>query len=71
VDNLPAELPRDASTGFSAALWPLLKNMTAADFRLPFSRCALPLELQRAAIVYNGELTPSFQYLNRYLQKEA
>jgi len=67
VDNLPAELPRDASIGFSGMLSPWLSALAKVDFQTPLDRCGLPAELRRAVILYQGELTPPFKYLADYL----
>ncbi len=67
VDNLPAELPRDASIAFSEALWKFVPKILAADFSAPFESCNLPEEIKRAVIVYKGELTPKYEYLKQYL----
>ena len=67
VDILPAELPRDASTGFSKALKPFVPAIAQADYSVPFEQLALPPEIKRAVIVYQGQLTPSFRYIEKYL----
>jgi alanine dehydrogenase len=59
VDNLPGELPRDASQDFGKqliqnALQDLFYNMESAMIR-------------RATITENGELTPYYSYLRDYL----
>ena len=59
VDNLPCELPRDASEGFGNALLkhviPEIKN---------WDKSAL---IQRASICKNGKLTENYLYLEDYL----
>jgi saccharopine dehydrogenase (NAD+, L-lysine forming) len=67
VDNLPTELPRDASESFSSALWPLISETVNSDFTVPLSDLALPAALKRAIIVYQGQLTPSYSYLDAYV----
>ncbi len=67
VDNLPAELPRDASTFFSNQLKPFLPSLIHADFGKPLTESGLDEALQKAAIVYNGKLTPDFKYIKQYL----
>jgi len=67
VDNLPAELPKDASEFFSKQLRPLVPAVLKADFSKPMAQSGLPKELQRAVIVYNGELTADYKYLTKYL----
>lgn len=60
VDNLPCELPRDASEGFGA---------TFAETILPafFNGDADGL-LGRAKMTENGQLTPAFSYLQSYVE---
>jgi alpha-aminoadipic semialdehyde synthase len=67
VDILPAELPREASEEFSAALGHFLPALARADFSVPFERLDLPQELLRGVIVHRGELTPDFRYLEAHL----
>ncbi len=67
VDNLPAELPRDASFYFGEALWPLLPDVINTDWKVPFDTLDLPVSIKKAVIVYHGDLTPAFEYLNQYL----
>jgi saccharopine dehydrogenase (NAD+, L-lysine forming) len=57
VDNLPCELPNDSSTFFSNQLKPFLPALLAADYGTTLEESGLPPELQRATIVYNGNLT--------------
>ncbi|MCC7301841.1 MAG: alanine dehydrogenase [Bacteroidia bacterium] len=60
VDNLPCELPRDASEGFGKELIEkVLPALTGKDE---------PGLLARATICQNGKLTPRFEYLTDYTQ---
>jgi hypothetical protein len=34
---------------------------------VPFEEVALPPEIKRAVIVYQGKLTPNYRYLDQYL----
>ena len=63
VDILPAELPADASREFSRILTPFVPAIARADFTVPFDECALPPEIRRATIVYQGRLTSDYAYL--------
>ena len=67
VDNLPSELPKDASTYFSSVLKTLLPDMVAADYTLDFKDLNLPDSIKNAVIVYNGQLTPEYEYLKKHL----
>ncbi|MFX1604474.1 MAG: hypothetical protein ACFFDD_01075 [Promethearchaeota archaeon] len=70
VDNLPCELPRESSTSFSKTLLDFIPALANANYTVDFSDLELPRELKDAVIVYRGELTKEFQYLEQYLPKE-
>ncbi len=67
VDNLPCELPLDASRDFGDALLPFVQAIAQADYRLPFGELMLPSPIKRAIITHRGELTPDFLYLKEHL----
>jgi alpha-aminoadipic semialdehyde synthase len=67
VDNLPAELPRDASGEFSERLIDFVPGIVNADTDLSFDDVNFPDEIKRAVILYKGELTPEFKYLEEFL----
>ncbi|HUU81947.1 MAG TPA: bifunctional lysine ketoglutarate reductase /saccharopine dehydrogenase family protein [Phycisphaerae bacterium] len=68
VDFLPCELPVDASNYFSASLAPFIPGLARADFAGELAASGLPAELQRATIVYRGELTPPYRYLEAHVK---
>ena len=59
VDNLPCELPKDASEDFG-------NSLMADVIPLFFSEDDQSI-LERATICKNGDLTTHFQYLRDYL----
>jgi len=63
VDILPCELPVDSSTHFGQALSPFMPALARADFGGELAASGLSPELQRATIVYKGELTAPYRYL--------
>ena len=67
VDNLPCELPQDSSSFFSNQLRPFVPGLMSADYDSSLDASRLPPEVKRAVIVYNGQLTGDYEYLNRYL----
>jgi saccharopine dehydrogenase (NAD+, L-lysine forming) len=67
VDNLPCELPREASTSFGETLLEFIPALAKTDFKASFEDLDLPREIKDAIIVYRGELTKNFEYLNQYL----
>lgn len=62
VDNLPAELPRDASEGFGSAF---VDHVIPAFFN--GDRDGI---LRRALMTRDGKLTPSYAYLQDYVEGE-
>ncbi|MEA3288406.1 MAG: hypothetical protein U9Q77_13675 [Candidatus Marinimicrobia bacterium] len=68
VDNLPTELPREASEAFGEALLPFVPAMGACDYSKPFADLELPPEVKKAVIAHGGELTPAYKYLEKYLK---
>ncbi|QED37694.1 alanine dehydrogenase [Antarcticibacterium arcticum] len=62
VDNLPCELPRDASEGFGDMF---LEHVIPAFFNQDKDGI-----LARAKMTENGKLTPKFQYLQEYVDGE-
>ncbi|MCB0482262.1 MAG: alanine dehydrogenase [Flavobacteriales bacterium] len=60
VDNLPCELPKDASAGFGAEF---IENILPAFFNHDSNGI-----LQRASITKNGSLTEDFRYLTKYAE---
>ena len=70
VDILPSELPLEASQFFGDLLGPFVPAMLDADFSAPFEDLKLPAELKRAVIAHQGNLTPDYQYINKFLGSE-
>jgi alpha-aminoadipic semialdehyde synthase len=67
VDILPAELPRDASTGFGDVLVNFVKPIADADFEDSFEDLDLPKSIKKGLILHRGELTTDFKYLETFL----
>lgn len=67
VDNLPCELPKDASDSFSEALEPFLPELGSMNSSLPLAQSGLSKTMQKAVILWNGQLTPNFKYIEQYL----
>lgn len=67
VDNLPCELPRDSSVFFSNQLKSLVPDILSADYNSSLEESGLKPEVRKAVIVYKGQLTEDYQYLQDYL----
>ncbi|MFN2371453.1 MAG: hypothetical protein ABR506_09940 [Candidatus Krumholzibacteriia bacterium] len=69
VDNLPCELPREASEHFSRVLREMVPALATADFGRDFASLDLPPHLKKAVIAHRGELTPAYTYLKEVLDR--
>ena len=59
------------SIEFSNTLSKFVAGIVNADKSKSFEQAGFPEEIKRAVIVYNGELTPDYEYLEESLQKKA
>jgi alpha-aminoadipic semialdehyde synthase len=71
VDNLPCELPRDATQSFGTALVDLVAEGARADYAARLEDLALPGPLKRAVIVHRGALAPTYRYLEQHAIRGA
>lgn len=67
VDNLPCEIPVDASQHFGDMLLPFVPSLARCPWERPIDELPLPPEILRAVIVHQGKLTPAFAYLETHL----
>ncbi len=70
IDNLPCELPQESSANFSKTLMPFIPDIMKADFKKTFEELNLPPVIKSAIIAHQGKLTPSYEYLHKYLPSE-
>lgn len=68
VGNLPCELPVEASRTFSEALTPFLPRMANADLEGDFDSAGLPEPIKRSVILWKGEFTPAYRYMQDFLR---
>lgn len=69
VDNLPAQMPREASETFGDQLLPFIPELAACDWTRPLDRLSIGPELRRATIVHRGTLTPRFAHLHEAMKR--
>lgn len=67
VTNLPTEFAREASESFSEMLGYFMPELIKADFSQDFAHLNIARQVKRSFILYQGELTPDFQYLEENL----
>ena len=63
VDNLPCELPREASEHFSGIFRDMAADLARCDWTAEFDDLDLPPHLKRAVIVHRSALCPAYRYL--------
>lgn len=68
VDILPSELPRESSIAFGDALMDFVPAIATADYTASFMELELPDPIKKALILYKGELTPDYKYLEEHLE---
>ena len=68
VDNLPAELPKDASAEFSRLIRDYVYQIAVHGVKDITNHIALPLEIRRAVITQNNKLTQKYRYLNKSIR---
>jgi alpha-aminoadipic semialdehyde synthase len=67
VDNLPCEISREASLDFGQVLKTFVPHMAKADLSVSFDECKLPGPIKKGMILYHGELTPDYRYIQDFL----
>lgn len=67
VEILPTEIPRESSVDFSLVLSGFIPALIRADYTRSFGDLDLPPELKRAMILYHGDLTPAYDYLQAHI----
>ncbi|MEE8360071.1 MAG: hypothetical protein V3S04_04020 [Candidatus Omnitrophota bacterium] len=66
-DNLPAELPKDATRDFSSVVRDYAYQIAAHGVKDITNHIAIPKEVRGAVIVQGGRLTKAYSYLKKYL----
>ncbi len=69
IENLPCEIPVEASMEFSGVLHRFIPQIARADFHHPFETVSLTPEIKRAVIALAGKLTTPFEYIYDFLKK--
>jgi len=71
VDNLPCELPREASQHFGDSLTRFVGALARCDWSRPFEELGLPAEIARAVVCHRGRLAPDYRYLADWVGEVA
>ncbi|XP_015208011.1 alpha-aminoadipic semialdehyde synthase, mitochondrial [Lepisosteus oculatus] len=65
IDNLPAQLPIEATEYFGDRLFPYIWEMLSSDAALPLEKQQFSPQVRDAVIASNGRLTPKFEYIQK------
>lgn len=68
VDNLPCEIPLEASEYFGDKLKEFLPALANVDMELPFEEWKLPEPIRKAVILYRGEFTENYRYMEKFIE---
>lgn len=63
IDNMPAQMPFEATEQFGHLLYPYIIDMLNCSTDQPFERLQCRDEVKRAIITNAGQLTPNFAYI--------
>ncbi|KAM6937642.1 alpha-aminoadipic semialdehyde synthase, mitochondrial [Xenentodon cancila] len=69
IDNLPAQLPIEATEYFGDRLFPYIWEMLASDASRPLEEEDFSPQVRDAVITSNGVLTPKFEYIEKLRER--
>jgi alpha-aminoadipic semialdehyde synthase len=70
IDNLPAELPGDASDDFSGLIRDYVYQIAAHGIRDITNHAAIPSEIRNAVVTQDGRLTRNSAYLKKFINNK-
>lgn len=68
IDNLPSELPRDASQEFSSLIRDYVYRIASCGTPDIKRHAGVPAEIRKAVITQGGRLTRDFKYLSKWVR---
>lgn len=69
IDNLPAQLPIEATEYFGDRFFPYIWEMLPSDATRPLEEEDFSPQVRDAVITSNGKLTPKFEYIQKLREK--
>lgn len=69
IDNMPAQMPREATEYFGSLLLPYISEILKSDAVTPFEEYDAIPTVKNAVIASNGKLTPNFEYIETMRKK--
>lgn len=71
IDNMPAQMPVEATEQFGNLLFPYVIDMLNCATDMPLDRLQCAPEVKRAIITDSGELTPDYEYIDDLRKQKA
>ncbi|CAI5448094.1 unnamed protein product [Caenorhabditis angaria] len=71
IDNMPAQMPIEATEQFGNLLYPWLMDLINCSNDQSFDRLQVRDEIKRAIITDQGKLTPNFEYIQQLRADKA
>ncbi|XP_061780678.1 alpha-aminoadipic semialdehyde synthase, mitochondrial [Nerophis lumbriciformis] len=71
IDNLPAQMPIEATEYFGDRLFPYIWEMLPSDASRPLEEEDFSPQVRDAVITSNGALTPKFEYIEKLRENRA
>ncbi|TMS38063.1 hypothetical protein L596_004871 [Steinernema carpocapsae] len=71
IDNMPAQMPIEATEQFGHLLYPYVMDMLNCSTDQPFSRLQCRDEVKRAVITTDGQLTPDYEYIDQLRREQT
>ncbi|PAV69441.1 hypothetical protein WR25_09044 isoform A [Diploscapter pachys] len=71
IDNMPAQMPIEATTQFGDLLYPWLIDMLNCEYSQPFDRLQCRDEIKNAVITSDGKLTPNYEYITELRRQKS
>jgi saccharopine dehydrogenase (NAD+, L-lysine-forming) len=71
IENLPAEVAKEATEYFGEKLQSFVPHLANANFQGDLSSLRLPKPLMKAIILYKGQFTEPYRYMEAFLKKGA
>ncbi|XP_052251054.1 alpha-aminoadipic semialdehyde synthase, mitochondrial-like [Dreissena polymorpha] len=69
IDNMPAQMPREATKYFGSLLLPYIPDIMRSDAKTSFEDFDTTPTVKNAVIASNGRLTPNFAYITELRKK--
>jgi alpha-aminoadipic semialdehyde synthase len=70
VDNLPCEIPKEASAYFGDKLKDFIPALACVDLDSDLEELKLPSPIRNSLILYKGKFTEPYRYMEEYLKEE-